>query len=37
VVLDLTFDEKSAKGAWSLREKGSNSDVISGTLALSRT
>ena len=36
VVLNLAFDEKSAKGTWLLREKGSTSEALNGTLALNR-
>jgi len=31
VVLGATFETSSAKGTWSLREKGSSADVASGT------
>ena len=36
VVLDLTFDEKSAKGTWLLSEKGSNNKVATGAVAVSK-
>jgi hypothetical protein len=36
VVLDLTFDEQSAKGTWLLREKGGTGQVADGTIAVSR-
>ena len=36
VVLDLTFDEKSAKGTWLLSEKSSKSKVATGTVAVSK-
>ena len=36
VVLTLAFDAKSGKGKWLLREKGSNTEVATGTLALSK-
>lgn len=31
VLLDATFESDSAKGTWSVREKGATSDVVSGT------
>ena len=36
VVLAATFDDKSAKGTWSLRVKASGNEVASGTWAIAR-
>jgi hypothetical protein len=36
VVLAVTFDEKKAKGTWSLRAKAGNTEVASGTLNFTR-
>jgi hypothetical protein len=36
VILAAAFDGNTAKGAWSLREKGGDSDVASGSWTVSR-
>jgi hypothetical protein len=36
VVFAVTFDEKKAKGTWSLRAKAGNTEVASGTLNFTR-
>jgi hypothetical protein len=36
VVLATTFDERSAKGTWSLRAKAGNTEVASGTLTVTK-